>query len=102
MAQFSESVRDDGGCVVRAAGDLDIAAAEDFIEVVRVSLGRCPSVEIDLADITFLDSSGLGALVRLHKEAEAQGVSLHLSNVSAAADRLLRLTGLVDFFDIQS
>ena len=100
MAQFSEDARDDGVCVVRTAGDLDLAAAEDFIEVVRASLGRCTTVELDLGDVTFIDSSGLGALVRLRKEAEAGGASLRLTKVSAATDRLLRLTGLVDSFDI--
>ena len=102
MAQFSEVVRDDGVCVVRTAGELDIAAAEDFVEVVRTSLGRCGTVEIDLGDVTFIDSSGLGALVRLRKEADAENASLYLFNVSAATDRLLRITGLVEFFDIRA
>ena len=102
MARFSEDVRDDGLCVVRTAGDLDIAAAEEFVDVVRASLGRCSEVEIDLAEVTFIDSSGLGALVRLRKEAEAKNASLHLINVSAATDRLLQLTGLTEFFDIRT
>jgi anti-anti-sigma factor len=102
MARFSEEARDDGRCVVRTAGELDIAAAEEFIEVVRASLGRCTIVELDLGDITFIDSSGLAALVRLRKEAGANDVSLRLTKVSPATDRLLRLTGLVDVFDIST
>jgi anti-anti-sigma factor len=102
MAQFSEVVRDDGVCVVRTSGELDIAAAEDFVEVVRTSLGRCGTVEIDLGDVTFIDSSGLGALVRLRKEADAEDANLYLLNVSGTTDRLLRLTGLLEFFDIRA
>jgi anti-anti-sigma factor len=102
VAQFSEDSRGDGVSVVRTAGDLDLAAADDFIEVVRASLGRCTTVALDLGDVTFIDSSGLGALVRLRKEAEKQGASLRLTEVSAATDRLLRLTGLVDSFDIRA
>jgi anti-anti-sigma factor len=102
MARFSEDVLGDGLCVVRAAGELDIAAAPEFIDVVRASLGRSSKVELDLGDVTFIDSSGLGALVRLRKEADAQDVSLRLTEVSAATDRLLRLTGLIDVFDIST
>jgi len=102
MAQFSGETRDDGLCVVRAAGDIDLAAAEDFLEVVRDVLHRCTAVEIDLGDVTFIDSSGLGALVRMRKEADDKQVSLCLTNVSAATDRLLRLTGLIRFFDIRT
>ena len=102
MAQFSGDTRDDGLCVVRAAGDIDIAAAEEFFAVVQDALGRCTSVEVDLGDVTFIDSSGLGALVRMRKEADANQVSFGLVNVSSATDRLLQLTGLADFFDIRT
>ena len=102
MAQFSGETRGDDVCVVRAGGDIDIAAAEEFLEVVRDVLGRCTAVEIDLGDVTFIDSSGLGALVRMRKEADDKQVSLWLTNVTAATDRLLRLTGLIEFFDIRT
>lgn len=102
MAQFSGEDRADGLCIVRAAGDIDIAAAEEFLEVGRDVLSRCTTVEIDLGDVTFIDSSGLGALVRMHKEAADQRVPLSLTNVSAATDRLLQLTGLHSFFDIRT
>ncbi|MGA9103526.1 STAS domain-containing protein [Aeromicrobium sp.] len=102
MAQFSEEVRGDGVCVVRADGELDLATVEEFIGVVRGSLSRGSAVEIDLGDITFMDSSGLGALVRLRKEADGQDASLSLTRVTASTDRLLQLTGLLDYFDIRA
>jgi anti-anti-sigma factor len=101
VVQFSEEVRD-GTCVVRIAGDLDLAAVDDFVEVGRVSLGRCQGVELDLGGVTFIDSSGLGALVRLHKESDEQGTPLHLTNVTEATERLLELTGLTGVFDIRA
>ncbi len=101
MAQFSEEVRN-GTCVVRIAGDLDLAAVEDFVEVGQVSLSRCQEVELDLGGVTFIDSSGLGALVRLHKASEEQGTPLHLANVTEATERLLELTGLTGVFDIRA
>lgn len=102
MAQFSEDVRGDGLCVVRPEGELDLAAVEEFIGIVRGSLDRCTMVEIDLGAITFIDSSGLGALVRLRKEAEENDASLYLTKISSGTDRLLRITGLIDFFDIRA
>jgi hypothetical protein len=38
----------------------------------------------------------------MRKEAGDKQVSLWLTNVSAATDRLLRLTGLIEFFDIRT
>ena len=102
MARFSEDVHADGRCVVRTAGDLDLAAVEEFTKVVRASLDRCTAVELDLGEVTFIDSSGLGALVRLRKEADRKDSSLHLIEVSAATNRLLQLTGLTGHFDIRT
>lgn len=99
MARFSEEVRE-GLCIVHVAGDLDLAAVEDFVQVGQVSLTRCDAVDVDLGEVSFIDSSGLGALVRLRKEADEQGTSLTLSNVSVATERLLQLTGLADVFDL--
>jgi len=101
VAQFSEEVHD-GQTVVRVAGDLDLAAVEDFVEVVRACLGRSEGVELDLGGVSFIDSSGLGALVRSRKEAESQDKTLRLSNVSETTHRLLNLTGLAEVFDIRT
>ena len=102
MARFSEEARDDGVCVVRTSGDLDLAAVEEFIEVGRAVMSRCAAIELDLGDVTFIDSSGLGALVRLRKEAEAGNVPMHLTRVSESTSRLLELTGLTGVFDISA
>jgi len=101
VAQFSEEVRD-GQSVVRVAGDLDLAAVEDFVQVVESCLGRSEGVELDLAGVSFIDSSGLGALVRSRKAAEAQSKTLRLSNVNEPTQRLLNLTGLAEVFDIRT
>jgi anti-anti-sigma factor len=102
MAQFSEDVREAGTCVVRAAGELDLEAVEEFIVTVKGSLSRCASVEIDLGDVTFMDSSALGALVRLSKEADRADAELHLTRITSGTEQLLRLTGLIDFFSIRT
>lgn len=102
MAQFSEDVRDAGTCVVHAAGELDLEAVEEFIATVQGALSRCTCVEIDLGDVTFMDSSALGALVRLSKDADRADAELHLTRITPATDQLLRLTGLTDFFSIRT
>lgn len=102
MAQFSEDVRDAGTCVVRAAGELDLEAVEEFIATVQGALSRCTCVEIDLGEVTFMDSSALGALVRLSKDADRADAELHLTRVTPATDQLFRLTGLTDFFSIRT
>jgi anti-anti-sigma factor len=102
MAELSEVVRDDGVCVVSVVGDLDLAAVEQFLTVTRRSSVACSSLEVDLHGLSFVDSTGLSALLQLRKEAIARGLRLSLTNVGPSTHRLFRVTGLLDVFDIRA
>ena len=99
MAQFSQSTLDDGTAVLSVTGDVDLAEADAFVEAARECLARARGVDLDLSGVTFIDSSGLGALVRLRNDAAALAKPLHLANVSRSVDRLLQVTGLDDSFE---
>ncbi len=99
MAEFASSQHEDGRCTVSAAGEVDIATVEEFLAEVRSALDAgATAVELDLSRVTFIDSSGLGALVRLRSEADDRGVRLELTQVPAKVSRILELTGLAGVF----
>jgi anti-sigma B factor antagonist len=100
MAEFvSTETRDDGGCTVSVSGEVDIATVEEFVEAAEACLnGGATIVEIDLGGVTFIDSSGLGALVRIRNQAREGGAEVLLANVPATVDRLLEVTGLAAAF----
>ncbi|TWD79757.1 anti-sigma B factor antagonist [Kribbella amoyensis] len=82
--------------LVRLAGDVDIESSGELTETLKAvlaTLGTAPLV-IDLAEVEFMDSSGLGVLVGAHKEAEAQGGSLELVNPHPRVTKILRITKL--------
>ena len=100
MAEFVRDVDAEGTTVVRVVGEVDLATAEDLVHVVRPCLLEGERVELDLAALEFIDSTGLGNLVQLRKEAARTGASLTLTNVSASAHRLFEATGLATFFGV--
>ena len=54
---------------------------------------------IDLSDVNYLDSSGLGALVGLKASAMKQGLCiLEFANMTPRVLELLRLTNLTQMF----
>lgn len=92
-----------GGTVIVARGDLDYGAAERFRACVEQALQPPPgALHLDLHLVTFVDSSGIGALVSAQKQAERAGTRLVLENPSAALLRTLRTAGLVTFFGLPS
>ncbi|HEY0890840.1 MAG TPA: STAS domain-containing protein [Nocardioides sp.] len=98
MAAFTTSL-DGGVAVVRISGELDIASHGELLAHTEPLLrSDAKVVALDVADVTFIDSSGLGALVRLQQQAVDAGRSLRLRNPPRPVTRILSLTGLADLF----
>lgn len=55
---------------------------------------------IDLQDVSMIDSSGIGLLVRYLTAAKQRGGSLKLLNPSKFAVQTLRMTGLLSLFEV--
>jgi anti-anti-sigma factor len=101
MAEFAQSIAADGSAVVQVVGDIDLIEATNLLASGRLALSKSAAVELDLAGVTFIDSTGLAAMLHLLKEAEQQGASLTLSNLTGRTHRLLAATGLVSIFNIR-
>ena len=89
----------DGSAVVAVAGDVDLVSAAHLREVMGDALGRSCHLIVDVADMTFIDSSGLRVLVALSNDARGRSHRLALRNVPRHAERVLDLTGLAEWFD---
>lgn len=100
MVEFDAQVRGTVG-VFRVVGEIDVASADEFGDRLLECLQRSDSLEVDLGGMTFIDSSGLGALVRLRTEAEIAGKDVALVNVRSSTARLLKVTGLQGLFDVE-
>ena len=55
---------------------------------------------VDLKNVSFMDSSGLAALVLIHKRIQAAGCKLFLVSISAPVRMLFELTSLDSVFQI--
>lgn len=89
--------------VVRVVGELDIYTAPRLREALLGVVGRHRgSVVVDLTDLEFIDSTGLGVLVSAVKRVRAfDGASVVLSAPSPAVMRVLDVTGLTKVFRIE-
>jgi anti-anti-sigma factor len=88
---------------VRVRGEVDLATAPDLESAIRKVLDDAPrGVDLDLQNLTFIDSSGLRSLVAISKDASARGLPLALRNVPRHAQRVLELTGLDAWFDVKA
>lgn len=82
--------------VIAPRGELDLAAARDLTPQLNEAVGRLDtSVIVDLTEVTFLDSTALGAIVQADSRMRRSGRRLSaVVPAGSAAAVLLELVGL--------
>lgn len=88
--------------VFRLIGQLDAFSDPAFSKVLDKYAEDGPgNLILDLSGIDFVDSSGLGALVKLHKKIGAAGATLQII-ANARVSQTLRMGRLDQFFTLRS
>ncbi len=93
---FSRRARDVGDVhVVTLRGELDMATAEGLSDWLVESAGS--PVVVDLSELSFMDSSGIAALVIARNRMTANGDELILARPQAGVLKVLELVGLANW-----
>lgn len=84
-----------GNHTLALAGELDLASARELEQIVaELCAADAKRVTLDLSGVTFIDSSGLRALLGSREICAAHGHELLLSGCTDYVRQLLELTGL--------
>jgi anti-anti-sigma factor len=90
-----------GWSLIKAAGEIDLASVGQLEEAVEATLASgARQVAIDLTDITFLDSTGLRALISAHTRLEETEGQLAVIIVGGPVERLFDITGMTSTLHI--
>jgi anti-anti-sigma factor len=88
---------DDATARLTLAGELDLATAGVLDEHVRRVAGDRPArLIVDLAGVTFCDSSGIEALLRACAFATDRDIDFRVVNPTGVTRRAFQLTGVLD------
>ena len=87
--------------VTVAARRLDAASARDFkLECEAAWSAAITAVEIDLSNVEFVDSSGVGALLSIYKKLPAQSSGVKLLRTKPAVQSVIELLRLHRIFEL--
>src|ERR1700710_1572010 len=92
MRAFEVQVSEHSDCVVLApSGEIDLDVASEFADRGSewIMTRGVYSLVVDLSDVTFMDSTGLSALVLMNNAALGLGKRLSLRRVPQKVQRLL-------------
>lgn len=89
------------GTMAVAVGRLDIKSANDLrIQGSEALAAADDTLVLDLTEIDFIDSSGLGALIGLHRQAVEQKKRLEIVPPMSVAREIFALTRTGSYFNL--
>lgn len=96
------AVRPDGSsAAVSPAGDLDVSTAPRLLACIDELLAEGRSkITLDMRQVTFIDSSGLGALVKAHKRA-APSAELTVIQPRPHVHRAMEISGILKVIQVE-
>ncbi len=98
---YTESVHGDG-VVVSLMGELDMASAPGLLRRVHELLEHpIRDLTLDLAALTFVDSSGIAAFNQARADADRHEVTFALAAVPKQARQVLELTNMDELLHIR-
>lgn len=96
-----ETVREDDRARLTLDGEIDLATQSELRQVLTdLVVGGQVHLTIDLAGVSFIDSTGLGVLIGARRRVHVLHGSLTLVNAHESVMRVFEITGLTRVFDI--
>ena len=87
--------------VITCKGDLDAFYAEEFKEKALASVAdKEKDILFDASELTYIDSTGLGALIAIYNVQRQKGRGLKVIHVPETVEKLFRITRLNEVFGI--
>jgi anti-anti-sigma factor len=102
--EITTTAGDAGEVVLRVLGELDINTEPALTTALREVIESSPGQEVvvDLAELSFIDSSGVRALLEGSDRATRRGTRLRARNARGIVARVLYLTGVDELLEIAS
>lgn len=86
---------------IALVGDLDLSVRSALQDRFDDAADAAKIVLVDLREVTYMDSSAIGALISLHRRLKSKGGELRLRLRHNPAYRLLEIAGLIDVFRLE-
>ena len=95
-------IKEDGDLVnITVNGDIEMMTIKSFKQkLFEIGQNTDKDIEIDLSNVDYIDSSGVGVLISLLKLQKKKGKSLKINKVSSKVLNVLKLSSLSDVFNI--
>ena len=92
--------KNDNGTIIYATGEIDLSNSHELRKTILAALKADIRVEVDLSEVSYIDSSGIASLVEGLQFAKSKSKEFVLSNPSTQVKAIMELARLDKVFTI--
>ena len=86
---------------IKLIGDLDVYSEDEFKSFIEEEIDPNKDITIDLKELDYLDSTGLGMFMNIYKMVNDNDKEIKIINAKDNIVKLFRITDLADLFDME-
>ncbi|MFO3717319.1 STAS domain-containing protein [Anaerococcus sp. ENR1011] len=86
---------------IKLIGDLDVYSEDEFKSFIEEEIDPNKDITIDLKELDYLDSTGLGMFMNIYKMVNDNDKKIKVINAKDNIEKLFRITDLTDLFDME-
>lgn len=86
---------------IKLIGDLDVYSEDEFKSFIEEEIDSNKDITIDLKELDYLDSTGLGMFINIYKMVNDNDKEIKIINAKDNIVKLFRITDLTDLFDME-
>lgn len=86
---------------IKLIGDLDVYSEDEFKSFIEEEIDSNKDITIDLKDLDYLDSTGLGMFMNIYKMVNDNDKEIKIINAKDNIVKLFRITDLTNLFDME-
>lgn len=94
-------VNEDNLQTIKLIGDLDVYSEDEFKSFIDEEIDPNKDITIDLKDLEYLDSTGLGMFMNIYKMVNENGKDIKIINAKDNIKKLFKITDLTELFDME-
>lgn len=88
-----------GYYVVYLKGSLDMYTSVELkSQTDGIALKKDEKIILQLNDVSYIDSSGIGVLIKIVNAVQAQGGAVYLTGIKPMIEKIFKVAGLMNFF----
>ena len=93
--QFFEN-KNAGSVTVKVSGDCDLYNAHHlFQDITEKMNGGCGAVSVDFSEVSYLDSSGIWAVIRIVQHAKTNNIDLQFRGIRGSVRKVMHLSNIL-------